>query len=222
MRRDHPTERRRVNGTSFDDVSRMGFSVHDRGLRIEWHVDRLRARLDGRPELRTTTRRADARRLRTDLPRRGDQRSGDASDAPVLAEDLQGVIGRMSDQSATGCICRKNGRCRPGDGTDIEIGDTIEAPNLATLYIEDPKQSRSWACPHAPEETRMSWFADGQRSKRRVSRDRRAGDQQALGQDSTKEAQLRRSDCPLRTASAGTTTAAPRACPRRNPWPLLL
>lgn len=54
------------------------------------------------------------------------------------SEELHGVIGELSDQSATALICRKNGTCLPGDGTNIETGDAIKAPNLVTLYIEDP------------------------------------------------------------------------------------
>jgi len=51
---------------------------------------------------------------------------------------LEGVVGYLMDQSATARICRKNGKCIPGDGSDIEIGDTIEAPKLVGLDIEDP------------------------------------------------------------------------------------
>lgn len=51
---------------------------------------------------------------------------------------LEGVVGGLWDRSATARICRKNGKCIPGDGTDIETGDTIQAPNLVLLNIEDP------------------------------------------------------------------------------------
>lgn len=51
----------------------------------------------------------------------------------------EGVVGQLwGDQSKTARICRKNGTCIPGEGSDIEIGDTIDAPNLAVLDIEDP------------------------------------------------------------------------------------
>ena len=51
---------------------------------------------------------------------------------------LEGVVGHIWDQSTTARICRKNGKCIPGAGSNIEIGDTIQAPSLVVLDIEDP------------------------------------------------------------------------------------
>jgi len=56
----------------------------------------------------------------------------------VKLVELQGAIGDVYDQNATARICRRSGLCLPADGADIETGDSIEAPDLIIVDIEDP------------------------------------------------------------------------------------